>query len=302
MEEVPLRGELKALCCGLSPRSSLPEAARVLTCVQAREIDADLPGALRTLRPAPLHDARVAGRRLRAGVTLFQCMYPGTWERAAAMAHQETRCLRLQRDLDTRCAKLRRLQRGLQDPKEAYGLTLARLLDESAAARRALANSPGPLAPGFMGPLLPALWRPRLSEALSSERFVRVRLKELAQRTAILIPAASYEPLAGVQHRLRIRGKALRYSLEMMEWRLGREATWRIKVLQKAQDALGQLHDIDVFMEYIGEKRKSCARDEPDCYREITGVLDGERRRCFGRFLDIRNELERACVPVVFTE
>ena len=260
-------------------------------------MEADLPMALTTLRPAPLHDARVDGRRLRAAVSLFQGLYPGAWEQAAVMAGELTRSLRLSRDLDIRCARLRRLIKNVKRSKGKERPHLGRMLDESVSLRKALSSTPAPSSSDLMTPLLQELWDPRVAEAPSAQRLVRVMLRELAQRTAFLIPAASVEPLGGIQHRLRIRGKALRYSLEMMEWRLGEEAAWRIKALQKAQDVLGELHDIDVFFEYLEGKRRVCSRQELGCYRDTLAVLDGQRHRWFGRFLDLRQELENACDP-----
>lgn len=295
MGQVPLRDELRARARQLSPRSSLPEAARTLTCLWAREMETDLPMALRTLRPAPLHDARVESRRLRAAASLFQGMYPATWERAATMAREVTRCLRTPRDLDIRGARLRRLikARGRSGRKDRADL--ARMLDETVTLRGSLINAPGPGAGKLMAPLLQELWRPRVAEAPSAQRLVWVILKELAHRTEFLIPPASVEPLGGVQHRLRISGKALRYSLEMMEWQLGEEASWRIKVLQRAQDVLGELHDIDVFVEYLEDERKGRARRGPGVRADTMGVLGEQRGRWFGRFLDLRPELENAC-------
>jgi CHAD domain-containing protein len=99
---------------------------------------------------------------------------------------------------------------------------------------------------------------------------------------------------AGVQHRLRIKCKSLRYSLEMLEWRMGKEATWRIAVLRKAQDVLGDIHDTDVFLEFISslERLPPAARKKP-C-RELTASLREERKRHFAAFLGLRAELERA--------
>jgi CHAD domain-containing protein len=263
-------------------------------------METDLPMALTTVDPAPLHDARVDGRRLRAAVMLFQGLYPGAWEQAASMAREVTRCLRFSRDLDIRCARLRLLMRGVKRSDRHDGPHLGRMLDESAALRRSLSKAAGPSAGAMMAPLLERLWDPRVSEAPSAQRLVNVRLAELAQRTALLIPTAAIEPLGGIQHRLRIRGKALRYSLEMMEWRLGEEASWRIRVLQKAQDVLGELHDLDVFVGYLNEDGKGRGRGEHRVQRNILSVLGQQRHKWFERFLDLRPELEDACGPVAF--
>lgn len=297
MRRVPFKAELRRRAHGLSPRSSLPEAARTLTCLWAREMEADLPLALTTLRPAPLHDARVDSRRLRAAVSLFQGLYPGRWEQVALMAREVNRCLRRSRDLDIRCARLRHLIRGMRRPGGKDRSRLGKMLDESLASRKASSGLPGPGESASMAPLLQELWSPRVARAHQADRLVGVILKELAQRTASLIPTASVETLGGIQHRLRIRGKALRYSLEMMEWRLGEEASWRIKVLRSVQDILGEVHDIDVFAEYIGQWSKGGKGRDDSADRDMRAGLCAQRHRWFGRFLDKRTDLEMACDP-----
>jgi CHAD domain-containing protein len=175
-----------------------------------------------------------------------------------------------------------------------------KMLRETLAERGRLARPAGPMAVDFAGTLLPALWRPRTSRAPAADRFVRVGLRELAQRAALLIPVASVETHGGVQHRLRIRCKALRYSLEMMGWHLGAQAAWRLDILRKVQDELGELHDIDVFCGYLAERMGPSARHGSGRVGDIGRRLGDERRRHFERFLDIREELERAAAPVIF--
>jgi CHAD domain-containing protein len=294
------REDLRALVLSLSPKSSLAEAARSLICLQAREIEANLPGALTTLEPAPLHDARVAGRRLRAGVTIFRRLYPGVWENAEKMARKLTRCLRIPRDLDIRSARLWRMMRDLGDGDRERKGNIGMFLEQTVMERKAFRSPPGPLREDLARHLLPALWRPRFSRGPSAERFVRVRLGELAQRTAMLIPTSCVEPRGGVQHRLRISCKALRYSLEMMEWRLGGELDWRLKVLREVQDVLGDIHDIDVFGDYFAGKTSHGDSGRTGVFKDIGRGLGEERHNLFGRFLDIRAELERAVAPVTF--
>ena len=291
--------ELRLRARELSPHGSLAESARVQLCLRAREMEAALPLALATARPDPLHDARVAGRRLRAGITLFQRLYPGRWHATVELARSVTHGLRGARDLDIRRARLRRLSRR---PGRASGRCRAqfsRLGDATASARRS-AVAAATLPSVRLEPVLTFLWRPRRAGSADAERFVRVWLHELAVLASNTIPVASVEAHGGIQHRLRIRGKALRYSLELMEWRLGEAARWRIGVLRRAQDVLGELHDLDVFLEHIRSEGARRAGRERRCLREAEGLLEQERRRFFSRFLDLRPELERACRPLKF--
>jgi CHAD domain-containing protein len=260
-------------------------------------MEAALGPALRTTEPGPLHDARVAGRRLRAGITLFQRLYPGRWHATVDMARDVTRGFRDARDLDIRRVRLERLSRRLGRKECACRALFSRLVHRSKAERRV--HGPETALTGIaFGPVVSYLWKPRRANSAESDRFAQVWLHELSVITQNTVPAASVEAHGGVQHRLRIRGKALRYSLEMMHWRLGEEARWRISVLRGVQDVLGELHDIDVFLEYIRGLSTASAPSERGCLREAAGLLGEERHRFFGRFLDQRADLERACLPV----
>jgi len=291
--------ELKLLSQELSPGGSLACSARVQLCLQAREMDAKLQLARHTSTPGPLHDARVAGRRLRAGITLFQRLYPGRWHATVDIARAVTRGLREARDLDIRRARLFRLSRRPGRSDDRCRALFSRLIDESKVDRKS--SGPETTVADFpLEPVIAYLWRPRRSNSADADRFAQVWLHELCVITLNTVPVASVEAHGGVQHRLRIRAKALRYCLEMMQWRLGREARRRIVVLRGAQDVLGQLHDIDVFLEYLRGEAARCARNERGCLREAQAVLEQERHRFFRRFVDQRSGIETACEPVRF--
>jgi CHAD domain-containing protein len=300
MHAVPSSGKLDELRRGLSPRNSIVEASRVVVCLQLRQMGERLSEAIAGPDPGPLHDARVAGRRLRAGASMFRCLYPGIWERAEEAGRDVTSGLREVRDMDIRAARLRRMTVAARAFHPRTLALVRRLVDETQEERGGSGGLAGLLAGDPTGTLLPAMWRPRTSGAPAAERFVRVRLKELAQRAALSIPLACVEGRGAVQHRLRIRCKALRYSLEMMEWRLGAQAAWRLDTLRKVQDELGEIHDIDVFCGYLAEMLEKGAPRGSGRLKEIDRRLGEERHRHFGRFLDIREELGRAVAPLIF--
>ena len=300
MHAVPSSGILDELRRGLSPRSSIVEASRVLVCLQLRLTGERLSEAMAGPDPGPLHDARVAGRRLRVGASMFRCLYPGIWERAEGAGRDVTSGLREVRDMDIRAARLRKMTvAGKALPPDTLAI-VGRMLDETHAERGGSVGLAGVLAGDTTATLLQAMWRPRTSGAPAAERFVRVRLIELTQRAALSIPLACVEGRGAVQHRLRIRCKALRYSLEMMEWRLGPPAAWRLDTLMKVQDELGEIHDIDVFCGYLAGRLERGAPRWSGRLKDIGRRLDEERHRHFGRFLDIREELERAVAPLIF--
>jgi CHAD domain-containing protein len=298
MSGPPDTAELRLRARELAPDGSLAEAARVLLCLQAREIEAALPRALSSPRPGPLHDARVASRRLRAGITLFQRLYPGRWHSTVGLARTVTHGLREARDLDIRRARLERLSRRLGVSGRCR--TLLQDLSEEASAARFPDDVRAALAAVRLGPVLDHLWRPMRPRTADAGRFAAVWLASLSQVTLNTLPAASVEAHGGVQHRLRIRGKALRYSLEMMQWRLGGEARWRTTALREAQEVLGEIHDIDVLLEYLRGESGRRGKADRRCLGQAGEMLQVERHRFFRLFLHRRPELEEACRPVRF--
>ncbi len=291
--------ELRLRARELSPQSTLAESARVQLCLQCCEMEAALRDALSTLRPGPVHDARVASRRLRAGMTLFQRFYPGRWHATVDLARLVTRGLRAARDLDIRRARLLSLSRRLGKRDRGCRALLEELAGR-AGASRASHGAPAGLEAGKFGPVAGFLWRPRRANAADADRFVRVWLHELQVTVQNTIPMAAVEAHGGVQHRLRIRGKELRYSLEMMQWELGDGARWRVATMRETQDTLGELHDIDVLLEYLRSESAQCDRRGRRCLGEAAESIVGERRRLFRIFLGRRAGLEAVCAPINF--
>lgn len=291
--------ELRLRALELTAQSTLAESASVQLCLQSREMEAALPEALSTLRPGPLHDARVASRRLRAGMTLFQRFYPGRWHAAVELARSVTRGLRTARDLDIRRVRLLRLSRLLGKGDRRCRELLGSLAKKT-AEERALHGASTGLSAVQVLPVASFLWRPRRANAADADRFVRVWLHELQVMFQNTIPLAAVEAHGGVQHRLRIRGKELRYSLEMMQWRLGGEARWRVATMREAQDTLGELHDIDVLLEYLRSESARRGQSAQRCLAGAFEVLGEERRRLFRLFTGRRADLEAVCRPIRF--
>jgi len=298
MTPVPSLARLEELRRGLCPSNSIVEASRILLCLQARRLEQSVPEAVAGLHPGPVHDARVAGRRLRAGATLFRSMFPRTWKRAERAGRAVTSGFRQARDMDIRAARLRRMAIEARDRPAGLLAMVRKLQAETSALRAGAVRAAGPPPRAIPAPLMAELWRPRASRVHGAEREIGVRLRDLGQRARLLIPVAAVEGHCGVQHRLRIRCKAVRYSLEMMDWRLGPEAAGRLGTLRRVQDILGDMHDIDLFIAYVREGPGAGSGRPSGPAREMLAGLAGERRRHFQRFLDIRGKLDSALGPV----
>ena len=299
MRDPPPLPELETLVRGLSPGGTSPEAARLLLCLQARLMERAVPEALAGLGPGPLHDARVAGRRLRVGVLLFLPLYPSVSAPVAAAARRVTRGLREARDMDVRSGHLRSLLQRRQRRRDERML-LERLLACAEAGRRAARRSAALAGLGRLAleGLLRGLWNPRRPMAAEAERHATGLLAALSVESSARIGTASVEGLSGVQHRLRISCKELRYSLEMVRWRMGEGVMPRLRTLRRAQDVLGELHDLDLLLAYLaGHGRRAGRADRPACGRLI-GEVGEKRRAVFLTFLGMRDRLEGACAPL----
>jgi CHAD domain-containing protein len=295
---LPSRAALRRKAASLSPVNTVREAAKVLNSLQALEIDAHAPAAICNGNEKALHDMRVASRRLKAGMALFRELYPLRWPVIRDRAKEVIGGLRLERDLDVRMARLKVMRADRTATKELRELA-RRLFTVVERERRSLLGRTWtvPFLDKRMREFLPELWRPRTSCMPELEKSLSGRLRELSREALLLIPSAVVERHAGVQHRLRIRCKALRYSLEMVEWRMGAEASWRLEVLRNVQDAIGELHDVDVFLEFLSAQARRRPAPPGRPLREMRETMAQERARHFISFMGKRPELERACAP-----
>lgn len=116
---------------------------------------------------------------------------------------------------------------------------------------------------------------------VNARRIVRVRAAEYYSYEPIVS-----DPLASVDlHNLRIAAKRLRYTLELFAKALGGNTQVQIDRVKAIQEALGNLHDIDVRIalisdelvqlagEKIAELDHALATSHPSTYRALTTAM-----------------------------
>ncbi|MCY2932227.1 MAG: CHAD domain-containing protein [Planctomycetota bacterium] len=207
-----------------------------------------------------VHDMRVATRRLRSALTLFEPCLPRrarTWRKAV---RRITRALGRARDLDV---QIETLQAAIAaHPAWREGLTglLATLTIRRRAAQRevvsALARS---RRRGVLEEIDSAL--ARIAQALPPRGAAWEKAFRRAQKAVLglLDDLMSYQgdlkrPRAGARHhRMRIAAKWLRYSLEVFEPMYGRSVARALRAAKGMQSLLGDMHDSDVWEELLGE-------------------------------------------------
>jgi len=223
----------------------------------------------------PLHDFRVATRRMRA---LLRAGRPGLDERWAEGLRTELGWLAGEtndaRDLDVLVEELEpRVERlGEPDAEHAAQLIDGLAADRSAARDRVLAALVSPRYLALAERLVAEVSSPRLSGreldlgALVSSEYRRMR--KAARRLA--------DDPDNAMHRLRIAGKRVRYAAELAALPGDRHGQAFIRAAKDLQDVLGTHQDAVVAEERI---RALAADAEPGVAIAAGRLVEQEERR-----------------------
>jgi CHAD domain-containing protein/DNA-binding transcriptional ArsR family regulator len=207
--------------------------------------------------PEDLHDMRVATRRMRAALRIFDSHLDRQVTRPLVRGLRATgRTLGDVRDLDVFRLKMQAYLDALPEARRGELDPLIAVLDarRDEARQRMLEYLDGPRYERFVARMREFLETPHAG-ALPAIVDDEAR----PQKVADVLPGALYDRLAAVwaydgplsqpdaplvrYHRLRIAGKALRYTLEFFEEALGPGARPMIATTKRLQDHLGDLQD-----------------------------------------------------------
>lgn len=251
--------------------------------------------ASRTLEEEAIHDLRVASRRLRETLRLFSpCLPPKKVSSFSRRIGEVTRMLGELRNADEAYLFFSTLDLG----ESAQGRPgLQRLLEtlgkERKRARKGLGRRFEDAEIRQLEKQLRALRKnPNLFKRRKADPFQEFSLfagKALMERTekvAALIPSAALEADTAAQHALRIAVKKMRYRLEAMEPLLSLDCVELRDALKSYQDALGKLHDIDVFCEMVMERVP-----EGPGRGELLRLLAERRGELFAAFAELLRRL-----------
>jgi CHAD domain-containing protein len=245
---------------GLSAPAKLREAGPRILTARLRDVERHLPGL-----PAedPVHDARVATRRLRAALRLLRLRELETKVKELQDALGDVRDLQLQiswlrgRDEELREKRERLLQGRLRSLPHA----LARFRDATVPElmqAAGQANFPGHLAGGEV------------------RRLLRKRLARFEER----LEAALARPGPLPMHRMRISVKQVRYLFELLAQALPGASKLLLAELPPLQEALGELHDTDVRIRLLrAHQRGLLLRAEEDARGKLAKMVEAELAR-----------------------
>jgi len=210
-----------------------------------KAMEAELEGVITGGDIEYVHRCRVASRRMRSALAMFDtCFSKKDQQKLLSEMKKVTRSLGEARDTDVQIELLTSLLKEFSDPRLSPGIRrlLLRLKQKRLAAQADVVKAVEELAERDRPPDLysPALYtlgfdaiRARLDEMLAYEPFIHdpANMKEL--------------------HSMRISAKRLRYTLENFEALYGGQVKEVISTMRGLQDALGAVHDLDVWIAWI---------------------------------------------------
>ena len=208
--------------------------------------------------PEELHDMRVATRRMRAALRVFDGhLDPKVMKPFGKAMRRTGRALGAVRDLDVFLIKTERYRETLPEERrdELEPLLAAWRSEREAARERLLTHLDSESFARFKERFAEALERPDTLARRSRDE----RAEPAPQRVLHVLPGVLFDHAATVwafadalaggdaplwrYHQLRIAGKGLRYTLEFFEEVLDDEAKTMVKDVKRLQDHLGDLQD-----------------------------------------------------------
>jgi CHAD domain-containing protein len=248
----------------LTPQISPRLCARPLILERIRELVKHEAGTRAGEDIEALHDMRVASRRLREALEIFQFCFPQKiYVRLYDRVRRVTRALGQARNADVAVDFFAKLLAASRDLIEQISLQdiLRRLAKQQARRRAEMQNELDKVQPAGLAPRFEKAFDHLASIPLSRQRGSRTAL-QLARR--LLAPRlrevfACRRLIKGENdaeglHNLRIAVKKLRYAIETLDFAAGEHAKENLKFFKKLQTVLGELHDRDVFLEITQQR------------------------------------------------
>jgi CHAD domain-containing protein len=267
---------------------------------RVRALQRRLPGAAGG-DPRGVHQTRVASRRLRETVPVVAAGLPGgKADKARRTVRRLTRALGGVRELDVALALLDEPRVAAAASREAVERVRAHLGRVRDARHERMLARLGRMDVDKLTRRLVALdearaagrdrraWRAALAARLTG-RAARLR-DTVARAGAIYLPDRL--------HDVRIAAKKLRYALELAEETGVASARSDLRGLERVQDVLGRMHDLEVLGAHIqqAEADPDFARSADDDELErLASACEEECRRLHGRYLRLLPVLRETC-------
>lgn len=207
-----------------------------------------------------IHRARVASRRLRTAISLFEYCYPAKQAKLwTKQIRTVTQALGEARDTDVQIEELKQFYQAADRP---YGPGIRRLLLRMGQKRAKLQNS--------VLQSVEQLGQRQVLEHMRAQLTASAGIVETAESFTLALYQRSYHAIhqraAALQsfqsiveqpekkeelHEMRIAAKWLRYSLETFAPLYPAQLKSQIQATRKFQELLGEIHDRDVWIAFL---------------------------------------------------
>jgi CHAD domain-containing protein len=249
-----------------------------------------------------LHDMRVASRRLREALEIFQfCFSPKIYNRLYERVRRITRALGQARNADVAVDFFAKLLAESQDLIEQISLQdlLRRLAKQQSRRRAEMQNELDKAQPASLEARFEKAFAHLASIPLSRQRGSRTALqlarRLLAQRLREVFACRRLikgETDGVGLHNLRIAVKKLRYALETLDFAGDEHAKENLKFFKRLQTVLGDLHDRDVFLEITQQRlnklqKQSFTDHLLNGYQPILAKIAIQRQDFYAGYLEL---------------
>ena len=249
-----------------------------------------------------LHDMRVASRRLREALEIFQaCFPPKIYDRLYERVRRVTRALGRARDADVAVDYFAKLLADSQNVIEQVALqeVLRRLAKQQTRRRTEMQHEldkvqPADLLARFekafnnMERTPPSRQRGSRTALLLARRLFAQRLREVFACQRLIKGEGDIEGL----HNLRIAVKKLRYAMETLDFAGGEQVKENLKFFKKLQTGLGDLHDRDVFGETVQQrldklKKQSFTEHLLNGSQTVLALIANQRQGFYAEYVEL---------------
>ncbi len=264
-------------------RRSLRRFAGRYLARQLKQLRREMAGVRANADIEPVHQCRVATRRLRAALALFDRTFPQKrLQRWNKPVKRLTGGLGQARDLDVQIQHLRGRHDSVDDPQVAHGID--QLIDDLVEQRHAVQPQVIEQIDRFSTSKRIAGMRRYLNKLQADGKAkppkrhrqslrqwiqdcLRQRLEDLYGYESCLSDPADMEN----HHRMRVAAKKLRYTLEIGRPLLA-DGAEHLDAIKRLQSMLGDIHDHDVWVDRLSQRRQATPAD--DARTDLRAALD----------------------------
>jgi CHAD domain-containing protein len=245
-----------------------------------------------------LHRTRVASRRLREIIPVL----PVRGDRARKLSRRLRRItsrLGAVRELDVLLLLLDELHGSRRAHSDALARVAVSVATDRDRARRGGRVSLEPLrrTARKLRELVDDLKREPAPDVRGTRWAVEARIVRRATRLADALSDAGAVYLPERLHAVRIAVKKLRYSVELANSSGVRSLSATSRLLRRAQDILGRMHDRQVLIDRVRHVQATLTPPSISVWRSLDALvasLDDDCRRLHGRYMRLRPELAAA--------